>query len=72
MIDGVSIIPLRQIPDDRGKIMHMLRVDDPHFIQFGEIYFSFAYPGIIKGWHYHTEMTQFYAVIQGDDSPRPL
>jgi dTDP-4-dehydrorhamnose 3,5-epimerase len=65
MIDGVKITPLRQIPDERGKIMHMLRCNDPHFEKFGEIYFSFAYPGVIKGWHEHTRQTQNYAIIQG-------
>jgi dTDP-4-dehydrorhamnose 3,5-epimerase len=65
MIEGVKLIPLRKIPDERGKIMHMLRSDAPHFEQFGEIYFSTAYPGVIKGWHEHTRQVQFYAVIQG-------
>jgi dTDP-4-dehydrorhamnose 3,5-epimerase len=65
MIEGVKIIPLRQIPDERGKIMHMLRCNDPHFEKFGEVYFSVAYPGVIKGWHLHTKQTQFYAVISG-------
>ena len=65
MIEGVFIHNLRKIPDERGMIMHMLRCDDPHFEQFGEIYFSTAYPGVIKGWHEHTKQTQNYAVIQG-------
>jgi len=65
MIDGVKIIPLKQIPDERGKIMHMLKSTDPHFEKFGEIYFSVAYPGVIKGWHLHKKQTQFYAVISG-------
>lgn len=65
MIDGVSIISLRQIPDERGKIMHMLRADDPHFEQFGEIYFSVVYPGVIKGWHLHKRMKLNYAVVDG-------
>lgn len=65
MIDGVVVIPLKQIPDERGKVMHMLRCDDPHFEQFGEIYFSMVYPGVIKGWHLHTEMTLNYAVVAG-------
>ncbi len=65
MIEGVKIIPLRKIPDERGMIMHMLRSTDPHFEKFGEIYFSVAYPGVIKGWHLHTKQTQMYAVIQG-------
>ena len=65
MIDGVKIIPLKQIPDERGKIMHMLKSTDEHFEKFGEIYFSVAYPGVIKGWHLHTKQAQFYAVISG-------
>ena len=65
MIDGVGVHPLRQIPDERGRIMHMLRRDDPWFQQFGEIYFSMVYPGVVKGWHLHTRMTLNYAAIVG-------
>ena len=65
MIDGVLVTPLRQIPDERGKIMHMLRADDPHFERFGEIYFSVVYPGVVKGWHRHTRMVLNYAVVSG-------
>jgi dTDP-4-dehydrorhamnose 3,5-epimerase len=65
MIDGVWIIPLRQIPDERGKVMHMLRADDPHFEQFGEIYFSVIHPGVVKGWHRHSRMVLNYAVVSG-------
>lgn len=64
-IDSVVVTQLRKIPDERGCIMHMLRSDAPHFQQFGEIYFSKAYPGVIKGWHEHTKQVQNYAVIQG-------
>jgi len=65
MIDGVQIIPLRRIPDERGTIFHMMKVTDPHFQQFGEIYFSSIYKGVIKGWHLHKEMTLNYACVQG-------
>ena len=65
MIEGVLIKPLKQIPDERGKIMHMLRADDSHFDNFGEIYFSVVYPDVIKGWHLHTKMTLNYAVVSG-------
>ena len=43
----------------------MLRADDPHFIDFGEIYFTSIYPGVVKGWHRHREMTLNYACIFG-------
>lgn len=65
MIDGVEVIPLRRIPDERGTIFHMLKCTDAHFRQFGEIYFSTVYPGVIKGWHKHQEMTLNYACIDG-------
>ena len=65
MIQGVAIHPLRQIPDERGKVMHMLRRDDPCFAEFGEIYFSVVYPGKIKAWHLHIRMTLNYAVPSG-------
>lgn len=65
MIEGVLINKLKQIPDERGAIYHMLRRDNDHFIEFGEIYFSIAFPGIIKGWHEHTKQIQNYAVIDG-------
>jgi len=65
VIQGVFIHPLKQIADERGKVMRMLRRDDPWFERFGEIYFSLAYPSVIKGWHLHKEVTLNYAVIKG-------
>jgi dTDP-4-dehydrorhamnose 3,5-epimerase len=65
MIDGVLVVPLKRIPDERGTVLHMLKRTDPHFIEFGEIYFSTIYPGVVKGWHKHTEMTLNYACIHG-------
>lgn len=65
MIKGVEVRPLRQIPDERGKVMHMLRQDDAWFERFGEIYFSVVYPDAIKGWHLHARMTLNYAVVTG-------
>ncbi len=66
MIEGVKITPLRQILDERGKIMHMLRNDAPGFQGFGEIYFSCVNPGAIKAWHIHKRMTLNYAVPHGN------
>lgn len=65
MIKDVLVKPLKKIPDERGIIMHMLRCDDPDFKKFGEIYFSIVYPGVVKGWHIHKEMTLNYAVVSG-------
>jgi dTDP-4-dehydrorhamnose 3,5-epimerase len=65
VIDGVQVLPLRRIPDERGTVMHMLRDTDPHFLPIGEIYFSTVYPGVVKGWHRHREMTLQYACVFG-------
>ena len=65
MIDGVIITPLKQVVDERGKVMQMLRNDSERFNKFGEVYFSSIYPKKIKAWHFHKLMTINYAVING-------
>ncbi len=65
MIEGVDVTPLRQIPDERGRVMHMLRRDWPVFTEFGEVYFSCIDPGAIKAWHRHRRMHSNIAVPVG-------
>ena len=64
-IEGVSLKKLKQFHDERGKVMHMLKVTDSNFHKFGEIYFSCTYPNVVKAWHKHSEMTLNYACIVG-------
>jgi dTDP-4-dehydrorhamnose 3,5-epimerase len=64
-VEGLRCVPLKRIPDERGTIYHMLKASDPHFLRFGEIYFSTIYPGVVKGWHKHREMTLNYACVHG-------
>jgi len=65
MIEGVIIRELNQIVDDRGRVMHMIRADDPLFDKFGEIYFSEVLPATVKAWKWHERMTQLFAVPIG-------
>jgi len=65
LIDGVKIKKLRVIPDERGRLMEMLRCDDDLFIKFGQAYITTAYPGVVKGWHYHKKQTDNFAVVKG-------
>jgi len=65
LISGVKITPLKQIIDERGKVMLMMRNDDDYFKKFGEIYFSCTHPGVVKAWHMHKKMTLNYAIISG-------
>ena len=65
MIEGVIIQKLKQIVDERGKVMHMLRCDSPLFTKFGEIYFSIVNPGVVKAWKRHQKMIQNLTVPVG-------
>jgi len=64
-IDGVVIKPLKVIPDERGWLMEILRNDDPIFTQFGQVYMTTAYPGVVKGWHYHKKQTDNFTCVHG-------
>jgi dTDP-4-dehydrorhamnose 3,5-epimerase len=64
-IDGVTLTPLRQIQDERGAVLHMLRADDPAFTRFGECYFSEVVPGAVKAWKRHRLQTQHLSVPVG-------
>ena len=78
-IEGVKLKRLRVIPDDRGRLMEILRSDDELFIKFGQLYMTTVYPGVVKAWHYHKKQTDNFACIHGmmkvalydprDDSP---
>ncbi len=65
MIKGVKIISKQKISDERGQILHMLKNTDKEFEKFGEIYFSTAFPGVIKGFHQHKSMTLNLFVVSG-------
>ena len=65
MIQGVKTKPLRVIPDDRGRLMEILRADDELFIKFGQVYTTVVYPGVVKAWHYHKLQTDNFSVVQG-------
>lgn len=65
LIDGVTTTELRQISDERGAVLHMLRNDAPEFTRFGECYFSEVLPGAVKAWKRHRIQTQNLAVPVG-------
>jgi len=79
LIHGVHVKPLKIIADERGYLMEMIRRDDPFFQKFGQTYVSVAYPGVVKGWHYHKVQTDHFVIVKGmmkvvlydrrDDSP---
>jgi dTDP-4-dehydrorhamnose 3,5-epimerase len=64
-IDGVVIKKLKRFPDERGIVMHVLKATDDEYLGFGEVYCSSIYPGVVKGWHLHKDITLNYVVIKG-------
>jgi dTDP-4-dehydrorhamnose 3,5-epimerase len=65
-IGGVKTRSLRLIPDERGYLMEILRVDDPEFFtKFGQVYVSATYPGVVKAWHYHEKQIDNFACVAG-------
>lgn len=65
MIAGVRVKNLRVIPDERGRLMEILRSDEELFLKFGQLYMTTAYPGVVKGWHYHKKQVDNFAVVKG-------
>jgi dTDP-4-dehydrorhamnose 3,5-epimerase len=65
MIDGVKTKKLRVIPDERGRLMEILRNDDELFLQFGQVYMTTTYPGVVKAWHLHKQQSDNVTCVQG-------
>jgi dTDP-4-dehydrorhamnose 3,5-epimerase len=53
------------IPDERGRLMEMMRCDDEFFTKFGQVYMTTVYPGVVKGWHYHKIQADNLVIIKG-------
>ncbi|MEW6455277.1 MAG: dTDP-4-dehydrorhamnose 3,5-epimerase family protein [Acidobacteriota bacterium] len=65
MIQGVEIKNLRVIPDERGRLMEILRCDEKLFKKFGQVYVSTTYPGVVKAWHLHEEQFDNIVCLYG-------
>jgi len=65
LIHGVVTKPLRVVPDERGRLMEIIRSDDPFFRRFGQAYLTTVYPGVVKAWHLHKKQTDHFCVVKG-------
>jgi dTDP-4-dehydrorhamnose 3,5-epimerase len=65
MIQGVMIKQLKPIPDERGRLMEMIRKDDDIFVKFGQIYMTTVNPGTVKAWHFHKLQLDNFVVVKG-------
>ena len=65
MIEGLKIKTLKIIPDERGRLMEILRKDDVFFEKFGQVYMTTAKPGVVKAWHYHKKQRDNFCCVMG-------
>lgn len=65
LIDGVRVKSLKVIPDERGRLMEILRADEEIFERFGQVYVTTAKPGVIKAWHYHKLQADHWTCLAG-------
>ena len=65
-MDGVILLPLKQIYNPKGDIFHAMKKSDEGFTGFVEAYFSTINYDDIKGWKKHTEMTLNLVVPIGE------
>jgi dTDP-4-dehydrorhamnose 3,5-epimerase len=65
MIEGVVTKKLTVHPDERGRLMEILRHDDEIFSGFGQVYMTTTYSGVVKAWHYHKKQDDFITCVKG-------
>ena len=64
-IEGVWVKDLTVIPDERGRLMEILRSDEEGYVKFGQVYISTTYPGVVKAWHLHKVQDDNFACVKG-------
>jgi len=65
LIDGVKTKLIKVIADERGRLAEILRADSELFQKFGQVYYTTAYPGVVKAWHYHKIQTDHFFCLKG-------
>jgi dTDP-4-dehydrorhamnose 3,5-epimerase len=65
MIEGVVTKQLKQLTDERGWLIEILRNDWEHFQKFGQVYVTAAYPQVVKAWHMHKKQTDNMTCVKG-------
>jgi dTDP-4-dehydrorhamnose 3,5-epimerase len=65
MIKDVVVKQLKFIPDERGRLMEILRCNEDVFTKFGQVYLTTTYPGVVKAWHFHKKQDDFIVCVKG-------
>jgi dTDP-4-dehydrorhamnose 3,5-epimerase len=65
VIEGVVAKQLKQVADERGWLIEIMRSDWEQFQKFGQAYVTAAYPHVVKAWHMHKKQTDNIACVKG-------
>lgn len=61
----ILVTPLKQVAVAGGDVWHAMKRSDTGFTDFGEAYFSWVNPGVVKAWKRHMRMTMNLLVPVG-------
>ncbi len=61
----ILVTPLDRFNSDRGSVWHGIKSTGRGFVEFGELYFSFASYGVVGRWKRHKLMTMNLVVPVG-------
>mgnify|MGYP001230464035 FL=1 len=63
---NIEIFDLKKKSDERGWLIEVLGGDLPEGCkEFGQLHVSVAYPGKVRGNHYHTRKVEWFCVPAG-------
>jgi len=64
--EKVKLIPRELKSDERGWFLKVITGHEDNLpLRTGEVYLTMAYPGQVRGNHYHLRTNEWFTVIQG-------
>lgn len=64
-IEGLRIVSLKLVRNERGHLMEVQRCDDSAYLGFGQAYITSTRPGVIKAWYRHQTQIDQIAFVKG-------
>ncbi|MHB8926774.1 MAG: polysaccharide biosynthesis C-terminal domain-containing protein [Bacillota bacterium] len=65
VLDDDLLSPVKSFADERGELLEVFRGDHLPITGKGQVYLTTAFPGCIKGGHYHRHKTEWFCVVGG-------
>ncbi len=64
-MQGVHIISLKRVVNERGHLMEVQRDHDAVFPGFGQVYVTSTLPGVVRAWFRHHKQVDQIALVKG-------